>query len=92
MNMTQESLPLNNYYSTSDLALASAISLHYPLQAIDRQNPHKAQFLFKRDEQLDKLIESYWRGELQVEPQTYFNQLKNIKARLYSEGDRNERS
>lgn len=74
----------NNLYSTSDLALATAISLWYPLDAIDRtQDLHKAHFLFKRDAQLDQLIEAYWRGELKVNPQTYFNALKNIKARLY---------
>lgn len=77
-------LKLKDYYSTSDLALASAISLWYPLEALDRnQNSPKVQFLFKRDEQLDQLIESYWRGDLKVNPQVYFNALKNIKARLY---------
>ena len=83
--MTQENLKLKNYYSTSDLALTTAISLWYPIDAIDRQNPHKASFLFKRDESLDQFIESYWRGELKVNPATYFNQLKIIKSRLYGE-------
>jgi len=72
------------YYKTSDLALAAAISIWYPLDAIDKtENPHKAAFLFRRDEQLDNFVESYWRGELKVNPQMYFNTLKNLKARLY---------
>ncbi|MEM4326307.1 MAG: DUF5659 domain-containing protein [Candidatus Pacearchaeota archaeon] len=75
----------NKYYSTSDLALATVISLWYSLDAIDKQNPRKATFIFKRDEKLDKLLEAYWRRELKIEPQAYFNQLKAIKARLYSE-------
>lgn len=83
--MTIENLKLKDYYSTSDLALATAISLWYPIDTIDRQNPRKATFLFKRDEKLDELIEVYWKRELKVEPQEYFNQLKAIKARLYSE-------
>jgi len=75
---------INQYYSTSDLALAALISLSYPLEVIDKtQNPYKALFLFKRGEQLDQLIESYWKGEIKVNPQVYFNALKNIKARLY---------
>ncbi len=81
--MTQTNLKLNEFYSTSDLALAAAISLWYPIESIDRQNPHKAVFLFKRDEHLEELIETYWRGELKVNPAAYFNQLKLIKARLY---------
>lgn len=82
MTMTQR-LNIDDYYSTSDLALATAISLYYPLEIVDRSNPHKAQFLFKRDESLDEYIEAYWRGELKVNPATYFNQLKILKARLY---------
>lgn len=81
--MIQESLKLNDYYSTTDLALTTAISLFFPLEAIDRQNPHKALFLFKRNAELDQLIETYWKGELKVNPATYFQQLKIIKARLY---------
>ena len=84
INMSQENLKLNDIYQTSDLALAAVIALWYPLEAIDRtQNPHKALFLFKRDEQLDQCVDSYWRGELKINPMEYFNSLKNIKARLY---------
>ncbi len=81
--MKQEFLKLNNYYSSSDLALVTAISLFYPIETIDKTNPQKALFLFKREEGLDELVETYWRGELKVEPQAYFNQLRNIKSRLY---------
>lgn len=80
-----EKLKLTDFYQTSDLALATAISLWYPIDAIDKTDPRKATFLFKQDEKLDELLEVYWRRELKVEPQTYFNQLKAIKARLYSE-------
>lgn len=83
--MIQQELNTNDYYSTSDLALATAISLYYPLEVVDRTNPHKAQFLFKRDNSLDQFIEAYWRNELKISPQVYFNQLRIIKARLYSE-------
>ena len=81
--MTEQRLNINDYYSTSDLALATAISLYYPLEVVDRSNPYKAQFLFKKDESLDQYIEAYWRGEIKVNPATYFNQLKILKARLY---------
>lgn len=83
--MSQERLTINDYYSTTDLALATAVSLWYPLEVIDRSNPNKATFQFKRDERLDELVETYWRGELKVNPAVYFNQLKLIKARLYGE-------
>ena len=83
MTMTQEKLSSDKYFSSSDLALVTAISLHFPIDAIDRRNPYKAYFLFKRDEDLDRLINSYYRGERQEDPIKYFQQLKIIKARLY---------
>jgi len=83
--MTTEILKENDFYRTADLALATTIFLSHPLEAVDKQNPRKAQFLFKRNSELDELIESYWRGELKVEPQAYFNALRVIKARLYGE-------
>jgi hypothetical protein len=81
--MIQESLKVNDYIFTHDLGLATAISLYCPLEAIDRTNPSKAEFIFKREPELDQIIENFWRKELQVDALTYFNQLKLIKARLY---------
>lgn len=83
--MTHETVGINDYFTTSDLALTTAISLCFPIDVIDKQNPRKVSFLFKREEKLDELIEAYWKRELKIEPQQYFNQLKAIKARLYSE-------
>ena len=83
--MNQENLSLSDFYSTPDLALAPAISIWYPIDSIDRTNPAKAQFLFKRNSNLDQLIENYWKRELRIEPQAYFSQLKIIKSRLYGE-------
>ena len=74
-----------SFYRTADLALTAAISLFYPVEAIDRLNPKKAQFIFKQDEGLNELIENYWKGQIKVEPQAYFNALRIIKARLYGE-------
>lgn len=74
-----------NLYSTSDLSCATAINLFYPLWAVDRTDPKKAEFVFKREDGLDKLIESFWSNTLRVSPLTYFQQLKILKSRLYQE-------
>ena len=81
--MTTKIIEEKDCFKTADLALATAVSLFYPLEAVDKQNPRRAYFLFKRENHLDEVIEGYWRGELKVEPQAYFNQLRIIKARLY---------
>lgn len=74
----------SNLYATSDLSLASALSLYFPLWAVDKDNPNKkAEFVFKREPGLDELVEAFWRRQLQVEPLTYFQALKAIKSQLY---------
>jgi hypothetical protein len=74
-----------DFFRTADLALATAISLSYPLEAIDRGS-RKAQFVFEREAGLDELIASYWRRELKVEPQSYYDAMRAIKGRLYDGG------
>lgn len=74
-----------NFYSTSDLSLATTISLQFPIERIDRSNPRKAVFIFIRSPQLDELVEAYFRNELKISPQSFFNQLRDIKSRLYAE-------
>jgi hypothetical protein len=82
--MTTQILKENDFFRSNDLALAAALFLFCPLEAIDRENPRKAQFIFKRETGLDDLIANYWRGELKVDPAAYFNALRVIKSRLYS--------
>ncbi len=76
-------MTINDYFSSSDLALVTALSLYYPVDSLDRSNLPKIQFLFKRNKNLDKFVELYWKGELQVNPIVFFNQLKIIKTRIY---------
>lgn len=73
-----------NYYSTNNLSLATTLSLWYPIENIDRSNPRKAFFIFRKTPELEKLIDQYFRNEIKVSPQVYFNQLRVIKARLYA--------
>jgi len=34
---------------------------------------------------LDSLVKRYWSRELQVEPQAFFNELKQVNVRIYAE-------
>ena len=74
----------NNSFKTSDLALAATLSLCRPIKALERINSHKVYFIFKKDRELNELLKKYWKRELKVEPQEYFNQLKMIKTRIYA--------
>ncbi len=72
------------FFISSDLSLIATASLFFPILDIDKTNPRKAEFVFKRTQKLDDLIDRYWKKELLVEPRQYFDQLKSLKARLYA--------
>lgn len=75
----------SNIYTTSDLPLASTITLFYKVMDIDRSNPKKVIFRFEKDKNFDILIERYWRGDLAVNPQELFSRLKILKNRIYNQ-------
>ena len=75
-----------NYYSTSDLALAASIlCLDYKLETLDRKDSRRAVFIFNRDEALNNVLDAYWGDNLAVNPRTYFDALKSLKTRLYDQ-------
>lgn len=73
-----------NLYKTSDLALATALSLYPPIESIDTSDDKRVFFAFQQSKELNDLIDLYWRGDVKVDPQKYFSQLKVIKSRIYS--------
>lgn len=75
----------SDLYITSDLSLASLLSLSYVLDHIDQTNPRRAVFVFRRDDGIDQLVEAFWSDQAQVSPRMYFAQIKYLKSRLYEE-------
>ncbi len=72
----------NESYTTDDIALASALALSYPVEAVDRNDALHPQFVFRLDANLEELVEQYHCGELQVEPQAYAEQLRRLEAQM----------
>lgn len=77
----------NQFYKIADLALVAVLLLFIPdsLEVVDRGNPYKVLFCFGKSPELDSLVKRYWSRELQVEPQAFFNQIKQVKVRIYAE-------
>lgn len=78
----------DNFYLTSDLSLAATLSLFFPLIEIQRTSSRKSMFVFERSSKLEELVESYFHNAIKVVPRAYYNQLRDIKARLYSSNER----
>lgn len=76
---------LEKIFQTFDLGLAAAlISVGFQLLDLNKSNPRKVQFLFKASNELQEAIEDYWSDNLKVNARTYFENLKMLKNRIYS--------
>lgn len=74
------------YFTTYDLGLAATLlATGFALDYLDNTNPRKVQFVFKRRSTLDAVIQNYWGNTCHVDAQTYFNALKTLKNRIYSQ-------
>jgi len=77
---------MQDLYSTSDLGCGS--HLHccgFTLEILDRSDPNRVEFCFKRDEGIDEAIQAYWSGTARVNPMALLMSQKILKQRLYDE-------
>ena len=70
-------------YQTSDLCLATTLSLYLPIENVDKSNTKRVVFTFGNSPKITEIIDSYWDNKLRVDPQQFFNQIKLIKSRIY---------
>lgn len=74
------------FFSTNDLALSSALlALDFIMCDLDFSDPKKATFVFVEDQELREAVRNYWDNKLMVNPRTYFNTLKDLKSRIYTQ-------
>lgn len=75
-----------HFFYTFDLGLSAAlISVGFSLVSLDRANLRKTHFVFRRGDGIDEAIDAYWADRLEVKSRAYFDALKMLKNRLYSE-------
>jgi hypothetical protein len=65
------------HYTTTDLCLAAVLSLYYPLAGAEHQG---VAFVFQCDDFIESLVEQYHRGDLTVEPHTFYMQVEALRA------------
>lgn len=75
-----------HFLYTFDLGLATAlISVGFSLVSLEKRNLQKSQFVFRRADGIDEVVNNYWADRLEVKARKYFDTLKMLKNRLYSE-------
>jgi hypothetical protein len=74
------------FFKTHDLGLATALCCrNYELLSLDKQDPRKVSFVFKREVGIEEDADAYWSNELETKARNYFDNLRTLKNRIYSE-------
>ena len=74
------------YLYTFDLgAAASLVTAGFEIVSLDKANPHKVQFVFHREAGIEKVVDDYWADRLEVKARSFFDNIKMLKNRIYSE-------
>ena len=73
-------------WTTYDLGVSTALlCAGFELLALNRNNPRKVLFIFRREENIDETANAYFADQLKLNARSYFDQLRALKNRLYSE-------
>ena len=70
-------------HETSDLCLAVFLSLNHELKEINKDDSRRCQFVFEDNPRLQADIHDFWKGDALVAPKDFFNNMRDLKARIY---------
>lgn len=74
------------YLYTFDLGAAtSLVSSGFELVSLDKTNPRKVQFIFRREIDIENVVDDYWADRLEIKARTFFDNVKMLKNRIYSD-------
>lgn len=73
-----------NFYETQSLLLgATLISLGIPLDSINKNFEGKSIFIFPKQNNLDQILEAFWKKSLSIEPNLLWESIRFLKSRIY---------
>jgi hypothetical protein len=73
-------------YATFDLGCAAAlVTADFELLTLDRANPRKVRFIFHRGAGIEKVADDFWSDRLEQKSRSFWDNIKNLKNRLYSD-------
>ena len=77
----------NNWLSTSDLSLAAALSVAgFVIDRMHRMERHpqdnEVAFCFYKTDALKDAVDQYRNGEMRVDSEKFFSELKHLKTRI----------
>lgn len=82
-------VPINDptlIFTTYDLGVSTALlCLGFEILSIEKHNPKKALFVFKKEDGIEDFANQYFSDRLELRARSYFDHLKALKNQLYSE-------
>jgi len=85
MTMNKNILEDHDVFTTYDLGVAAALlTSGYKLLDVDRTN-RKVLFIFEQKANIEKVANSFFTDELRVKARSYFDNVKALKSKLYSD-------
>ena len=72
--------------AVGDLGCAAAlVTADFALLTLDRANPRKVRFIFRRETGIEKVADAFWSDRLEQKSRSFWDNIKNLKNRLYSD-------
>jgi hypothetical protein len=72
-------------WGTYDLGCAGAlVSVGFELVSLDKENPRKVRFVFRKKDGMDQTIEAYFSDRLELKARILYDNLRMLKNRIYS--------
>lgn len=79
-------IPHQELYTTSEWPLiCSLVTFGHQIEHIDRTDPLRVVFGFRRQGNIEQIIENFWKGGLNVPVVSFYQNLRLLKARLKNE-------
>ena len=75
----------DEFFSTTDLGIAAALlTENFELLNLDKSDPRKVRFVFRRDDGIIKVADDFWSNRLEQKVRSFWENVKVLKNRLYS--------
>jgi len=73
-------------WTTYDLGVSTALlCAGFRLLSLEKANPRKALFIFQKADGIEDVADRYFSDRLEVKARSFFDHLKALKNKLYSE-------
>jgi hypothetical protein len=73
-------------FTTYDLGVSTALlCAGFQLLSVDKADPRKALFIFQKEDGIEDIADRYFSDRLEVKARSFFDHLKALKNKLYSE-------